>query len=81
MQLLERSQSVKWFFWCSLITLQVKEELEELNEKLQPLKMRYQREKETVDELRRLKQRREELLAALAEAERHYDLARAADLK
>jgi len=34
-----------------------------------------------VDELHRLKQRREELLAALAEAERRYDLARAADLE
>jgi membrane-anchored protein YejM (alkaline phosphatase superfamily) len=56
MQLLERSQSVKWFSWCFLITLQVKKELEELNEKLQPLKMRYQREKERVDELCRLKQ-------------------------
>ncbi|TYH80278.1 hypothetical protein ES332_D03G121500v1 [Gossypium tomentosum] len=38
-------------------------------------------EKERVDEIRRLKQKREELLLALQEAERRYDLARAADLR
>ena len=43
--------------------------------------MKYQREKERVDELRRLKQKREEILVNLVEAERRYDLARAADLK
>ncbi|KAL0442086.1 UNVERIFIED_CONTAM: Chaperone protein ClpB1 [Sesamum radiatum] len=36
---------------------------------------------ERIDELRRLKQRRDELLYALQEAERRYDLARAADLR
>ncbi|PPD82825.1 hypothetical protein GOBAR_DD20254 [Gossypium barbadense] len=39
------------------------------------------KEKERVDEIRRLKQKREELLLALQEAERRYDLARAADLR
>ncbi len=34
-----------------------------------------------MDELRRLKQKREELQMSLLEAERHYDLAQAADLK
>ncbi len=72
---------MKWFSCCFLITLQIRKELEELNEKLQPLKMRYQREKERVDELCQLKQRREELLAAVAEAECRSDLTRAADLK
>ena len=43
--------------------------------------MKYQREKERVDELRRLKQKREEIQVNLVEAERRYDLARAADLK
>lgn len=43
--------------------------------------MKYQREKERVDEVRRLKQKREEIQANLLDAERRYDLARAADLK
>ncbi|KAG2324209.1 hypothetical protein Bca52824_006937 [Brassica carinata] len=34
-----------------------------------------------IDEIRRLKQKREELMFALQEAERRYDLARAADLR
>jgi ATP-dependent Clp protease ATP-binding subunit ClpB len=61
--------------------VEVKEELDDLQDKLRPLKMKYQREKERVDELRRLKQKREELQMSLLEAERRYDLARAADLK
>lgn len=52
-----------------------------MRDELQPLMMKYKKEKERVDELRKLKQRREELLFALAEAERRYDLARAADLR
>jgi ATP-dependent Clp protease ATP-binding subunit ClpB len=43
--------------------------------------MKYRKEKERIDEIRRLKQKREELLIALQEAERRYDLARAADLR
>jgi len=43
--------------------------------------MKYSKEKERIDEIRRLKQKREELLFALQEAERRYDLARAADLR
>lgn len=43
--------------------------------------MRYRKEKERIDEIRQLKQKREELLYALQEAERRYDLARAADLR
>ncbi len=50
-------------------------------ESVESIGVQNQREKERVDELHRLKQRREELLAALAEAERRYDLARAADLE
>ncbi|KAL6579957.1 Chaperone protein ClpB1 [Orobanche minor] len=60
---------------------EVQKELDDLRDKLQPLMMRYRKEKERVDELRRLKQRRDELLYALQEAERRYDLARAADLR
>ncbi|KAL0342455.1 UNVERIFIED_CONTAM: Chaperone protein ClpB1 [Sesamum calycinum] len=60
--------------------IDVRKELDDLRDKLQPLMMRYRKEKERIDELRRLKQRRE-LLYALQEAERRYDLARAADLR
>ncbi|KAL3651483.1 Chaperone protein ClpB1 [Castilleja foliolosa] len=61
--------------------VEVRKELDDLRDKLQPLKMRYGKEKERIDELRRLKQRRDELTYALQEAERRYDLARAAELR
>ncbi|KAK3015089.1 hypothetical protein RJ639_006651, partial [Escallonia herrerae] len=60
---------------------EVNRELSDLKEKLQPLKMKYQKEKERIDEIRRLKQKREELLFAAEEAQRRFDLARAADLR
>ena len=63
------------------MSLQVRRELDNLRDKLQPLKMKYSKEKERIDEVRRLKQKREELLFALQEAERRYDLARVADLR
>ena len=59
----------------------MRKELDDLRDKLQPLMMKYRKEKERVDEIRRLKKKREELLFALQEAERRYDLARAADLR
>lgn len=62
-------------------SVEVRQELDNIQDQLRPLKMKYQREKERVDELRRLKQKREEVLVNLVEAERRYDLARAADLK
>ncbi|CAL0330600.1 unnamed protein product [Lupinus luteus] len=61
--------------------VEVRKEVDDLRDKLQPLMMKYRKEKERVDEIRRLKQKREELLFALQEAERRYDLARAADLR
>ncbi|GLT25213.1 hypothetical protein SLA2020_003570 [Shorea laevis] len=61
--------------------VEVRKELDDLRDKLQPLMMKYRKEKERIDEIRRLKQKREELLFALQEAERRYDLARAADLR
>ncbi|XP_009792440.1 chaperone protein ClpB1-like [Nicotiana sylvestris] len=61
--------------------VEVRKELDDLRDKLQPLMMRYKKEKERIDELRRLKQKRDELIYALQEAERRYDLARAADLR
>jgi ATP-dependent Clp protease ATP-binding subunit ClpB len=41
--------------------------------------MKYRKE-ERIDEIRQLKQKRKELLIALQEAERRYDLTRATDL-
>ncbi|XP_048443865.1 chaperone protein ClpB1 [Pyrus x bretschneideri] len=61
--------------------VEVRKELDELRDKLQPLVMKYGKKKERVDELRKLKQKREEALVALAEVKRIYDLARAADLR
>ena len=43
--------------------------------------MKYNKGKERIDELRRLKQKREELLFSVQEAERRCDLVRVADLK
>ncbi|CAI5981145.1 unnamed protein product [Closterium sp. NIES-64] len=60
---------------------EVREQLGALREELQPLQMRYRREKERVDELRRLQHKREEVLVAVHEAEARMDLARVADLK
>ncbi|PIA47891.1 hypothetical protein AQUCO_01400469v1 [Aquilegia coerulea] len=61
--------------------VEVKKELDDLTDKLQPLKMKYTKEKERIDEIRRLKQKREEILIDIQEAERRYNLARAADLR
>ena len=61
--------------------MQVTRELDDLRDKLQPLLMKYTKEKERIDEIRRLKQKREEILYSLQEAERRMNLARVADLK
>ncbi|TMW85124.1 hypothetical protein EJD97_023733 [Solanum chilense] len=61
--------------------VEVRKELDDSRDKLQPLMMRYKKEKERIDELRRLKQKRDALTYALQDAERRYDLARAADLR
>ncbi|KAF6164894.1 hypothetical protein GIB67_017097 [Kingdonia uniflora] len=61
--------------------VEVRKELDDLRDKLQPLIMKYRKEKERIDEIRKLKQKREELLISLQEAERRMNLARAADLK
>jgi ATP-dependent Clp protease ATP-binding subunit ClpB len=67
--------------WLTVAIVQVKKELDDLRDKLQPLTMKYRKEKERIDEIRKLKQRREELQFSLQEAERRMDLARVADLK
>ncbi|XP_042391296.1 chaperone protein ClpB1-like [Zingiber officinale] len=61
--------------------VEVKKELDDLRDKLQPLMMKYRKEKERIDEIRKLKQRREELLIAMQEAERRGNLPRVADIK
>ncbi|XP_058095182.1 chaperone protein ClpB1 [Magnolia sinica] len=61
--------------------VEVRKELDDLRDKLQPLMMKYRKEKERIDEIRKLKQKREELLFTLQEAERRMDLARVADLR
>lgn len=52
-----------------------------MRDKFQPLILKYRKEKQRIDEIQQLKQKREELLFAAQEAERRYDLARAADLR
>jgi len=60
---------------------QVKEELAKIREELKPLKMRHRAEKERVDELRKLKQKLENLQVKMAQAEREKNLALVADMK
>ncbi|KAJ1688070.1 hypothetical protein LUZ63_019460 [Rhynchospora breviuscula] len=55
--------------------VEVSKELDDLREKLQPLNVKYRMEKNRVDELRKLKQRRTELLSALKVAKRETNLA------
>lgn len=59
----------------------VKEETSRLREEVKPLKAKYETEKYRGDELRTLNQKLEELKNKIADAERRYDLALAADLK
>lgn len=58
-----------------------KKELADLREKLQPLEMQHAKEKERLDELKRLANKREDLMRKLEEAERRMDLAMAADIR
>ncbi|KAG7542919.1 P-loop containing nucleoside triphosphate hydrolase [Arabidopsis thaliana x Arabidopsis arenosa] len=61
--------------------VEVRKELDDLRDKLEPLTIKYKNEKEIVNETRRLKQKRDELMIALQEAERQHDLPKAADLR
>ncbi|GAX82249.1 hypothetical protein CEUSTIGMA_g9677.t1 [Chlamydomonas eustigma] len=60
---------------------QVKMELTALEESLAPLQMRYMQEKERVEAMRKLQEKREEVLVNVTIAEQRGDLARIADLK
>lgn len=59
----------------------MRRELQEIEEKLKPLAMRYSAEKRALDELRALQKKRDELKVKLAEAENRMDLAMVADIK
>jgi len=59
----------------------VQKEIDDLSQKLQPLKKKHIKDKETVDEIRRLQQKREELIFDLHEAERQCDVTKVADLQ
>jgi ATP-dependent Clp protease ATP-binding subunit ClpB len=59
----------------------VKEEISRLGEDVKPLKAMYEIEKHRGDEIRSLNQKLEQLKVKIADAERRYDLALAADLK
>ncbi|CAA7043909.1 unnamed protein product [Microthlaspi erraticum] len=61
--------------------VEVRKELDDLSDKLQPLGKKYKNEKRITDKIRRCTQKREELTFALQEAERKHDLPRAADLR
>lgn len=56
-------------------------ELREIEEALRPRELRYQAEHATLEALRALQRKRDELKVKLAEAENRLDLAMVADIK
>ncbi|EFJ47196.1 hypothetical protein VOLCADRAFT_61636 [Volvox carteri f. nagariensis] len=60
---------------------EVAKELAALEDKLRPLLLRYQQERSRLEELRRLVQKRDEILVNIQLAEQHNNLARIADLR
>ncbi|XP_028098180.1 chaperone protein ClpB1-like [Camellia sinensis] len=61
--------------------VEVRKQFDDLGDKLQPLKMKYTKEKERMDELRRLKQERAELLLALEKVHKGFNLPRVVELR
>lgn len=59
----------------------VQEELNSINDQLRPLILRHQAEKERVNEIRRLKDKLQQLQLKVQKAERNQDLSTVADLK
>ncbi|RKP04962.1 P-loop containing nucleoside triphosphate hydrolase protein [Thamnocephalis sphaerospora] len=59
----------------------VNEEMAQIQEELRPLKLKYSMQKGRLDEIRSLKQKLEDLRNRAAEAERQYDLSKAADIR
>ncbi|KAG2488361.1 hypothetical protein HYH03_013051 [Edaphochlamys debaryana] len=60
---------------------EVEQELAALEDQLRPLQLKYDREKARVEELRRLAQKRDEIMVNIQLAEQHNNLARIADLR
>eukprot|EP00127_Corallochytrium_limacisporum_P003776 Clim_evm108s152 gene=Clim_evmTU108s152 len=60
---------------------QVQKDIQDIDEELKPLKMKYERETERVHEMRKLQQRLQDLQIKLQQAERTRDLVTAADLQ
>lgn len=61
--------------------VEVQKEIGELGETLRPLSLRYQQEKQRLDEIKSLQKKREEVLVRIAQAEARMDLPSVADLK
>ncbi|XP_039161618.1 chaperone protein ClpB1 [Eucalyptus grandis] len=61
--------------------VEVREELDDSREKHEPLMTKYKKEKQRINEIKQLRQKREELLFELQEAEIRYELARDAELR
>ena len=59
----------------------VRRELRNIEEALKPQELRYRAEHDTLEELRALQRKRDELKVKLAEAENRLDLAMVADIK
>ena len=60
---------------------EVRRELRDIEERLKPLELRYSAEHGTLEELRALQRKRDELKVKLQEAENRMDLAMVADIK
>lgn len=60
---------------------EVKQELYDSKNTLYPLMLKYRKEKERIDKVRNLKQKKEKILFVIQEAERRSHLARVADMK
>lgn len=56
-------------------------EIGDLSQKLQPMKKQHAKDKEAIDEIRRLQQKRENLIFALKEAEKQSNTVKVADLQ
>ncbi|KAF9161991.1 hypothetical protein DFQ26_003973 [Actinomortierella ambigua] len=61
--------------------LKVREEMSKISEELKPLKLKYELDKNRINEVRDLSQKLQDLKTKAEEAERNYDLAKAADIR
>ncbi|KAF9169973.1 hypothetical protein BGX21_009386 [Mortierella sp. AD011] len=61
--------------------IKVREEMSKISEELKPLKLKYELDKSRINEVRDLGQKLQDLKSKAEEAERNYDLAKAADIR